>query len=213
MIAGLPYDAEIEYLEGTGTQYVDTGIIPFDHRAVVEFQRPSATSKVGYICAAYNINNCRFYPIFTYTEYEGKYFYISKPDNVHLYSKISDTQRHIVDYNSENHYCYFDGNYVGATTAMPSSNLTNSVMLWCIINNGEAQNISETRIFSVKLFDRIYNTLVCDLIPVRVGQVGYMYDRVTRKLFGNAGTGAFVLGPDVATPVMGLRNYPEPEDA
>lgn len=38
---------------------------------------------------------------------------------------------------------------------------------------------------------------------------GAMYDRVTRKLFGNAGTGAFVLGPDVATPVMGLRNYPE----
>ena len=25
---GLPYDAEIEYLEGSGTQYIDTGIIP-----------------------------------------------------------------------------------------------------------------------------------------------------------------------------------------
>lgn len=24
-----PYDAEVEYLESTGTQYIDTGIVPF----------------------------------------------------------------------------------------------------------------------------------------------------------------------------------------
>ena len=35
------------------------------------------------------------------------------------------------------------------------------------------------------------------MIPVRVGQVGYMYDRVSKTLFGNAGTDSFVLGPDV----------------
>ena len=35
-----------------------------------------------------------------------------------------------------------------------------------------------------------------DLIPVRVGQVGYMYDKVSRQLFGNSGTGNFILGND-----------------
>lgn len=39
--------------------------------------------------------------------------------------------------------------------------------------------------------------LVRDFSPVRVGSVGYMYDRVSGQLFGNGGTGAFVLGPDV----------------
>ena len=39
-------------------------------------------------------------------------------------------------------------------------------------------------------------TVVLDMIPVRVGNVGYMYDKVSRKLFGNAGTGYFILGPD-----------------
>ena len=34
-------------------------------------------------------------------------------------------------------------------------------------------------------------------IPVRVGQVGYLYDKVSGQLFGNQGTGAFVVGPDV----------------
>ena len=41
---------------------------------------------------------------------------------------------------------------------------------------------------------------VCDFIPVRVGSganaVGYLYDRVSGELFGNMGSGAFVIGPD-----------------
>jgi hypothetical protein len=38
--------------------------------------------------------------------------------------------------------------------------------------------------------------LVRDFIPVRVGNVGYMYDKVSGQLFGNSGTGNFILGPD-----------------
>lgn len=34
-----------------------------------------------------------------------------------------------------------------------------------------------------------------------------MYDRVSKKLFGNQGTGSFVLGPDVAKPIMGIWRY------
>lgn len=40
--------------------------------------------------------------------------------------------------------------------------------------------------------------LVRDFIPVRVGQVGYMYDKVSKQLFGNSGTGSFTLGSDVS---------------
>ena len=72
--------------------------------------------------------------------------------------------------------------------------------------DGTIGSIFVGRIYSAQITD---NTILArDLIPVRVGQVGYMYDRVSKKLFGNAGTGAFVLGPDVATPVIGLRRYP-----
>lgn len=42
-----------------------------------------------------------------------------------------------------------------------------------------------------------YNNLIMDLIPVRIGDIGYMYDKVSGKLFGNEGTGEFILGPDV----------------
>lgn len=41
------------------------------------------------------------------------------------------------------------------------------------------------------------NVLLYDLIPVRAGTTGYMYDRVSQTLFGNVGTGSFTCGPDV----------------
>ena len=43
----------------------------------------------------------------------------------------------------------------------------------------------------------IDNTLVLDFIPVRKNGVGYMYDSISGELFGNAGTGDFILGNDV----------------
>ena len=68
---------------------------------------------------------------------------------------------------------------------------------------GNLPETGQTRIYPVEITSD--SVLVRKVIPVRVGNVGYMYDRVTRKLFGNAGTGNFTLGPDVATPVMGIH--------
>ena len=41
------------------------------------------------------------------------------------------------------------------------------------------------------------NEIVCDLVPVRISEVGYMYDKVSKRLIGNAGNGKFILGPDI----------------
>lgn len=39
--------------------------------------------------------------------------------------------------------------------------------------------------------------LVEDVIPVRIGQTGYLYDKVSGELHGNMGDGTLTLGPDV----------------
>ena len=61
-----------------------------------------------------------------------------------------------------------------------------------------AKNFETTGIFAKFKPMQIYmnDILVRDLIPVRVGNTGYMYDKVSGQLFGNQGTGNFVLGPD-----------------
>ena len=61
---------------------------------------------------------------------------------------------------------------------------------------------SEIKMYSMQIYDKGVSadgTLVRDFIPVRVGDVGYMYDRVSGQLFGNAGTGEFIIGPDKTT--------------
>lgn len=66
-------------------------------------------------------------------------------------------------------------------------------------NNGATPwnpgSAGDDKLYSLSFKDSA-GTLVIDLIPVRVGTVGYMYDRVSGQLFGNQGTGAFVIGPD-----------------
>lgn len=54
------------------------------------------------------------------------------------------------------------------------------------------------------IYSRIYSfrmnkggEAVLNLIPVRIGDEGFMYDRVSGKLFGNSGDGRFIIGPDI----------------
>lgn len=51
------------------------------------------------------------------------------------------------------------------------------------------------RIYAVQITQG--TEIIMDLIPVRVGNVGYMYDKVSGELFGNDGSGEFILGKDV----------------
>ena len=50
------------------------------------------------------------------------------------------------------------------------------------------------RIYALKVY--IGGELALDLIPCRIESVGYLYDKVSKTFFANAGTNAFVLGPD-----------------
>ena len=72
--------------------------------------------------------------------------------------------------------------------------LDNSLSLFLFGVNGNTSINTNGRISSCKIYHS--GVLVRDYIPVRKGTVGYMYDRVSGQLFGNQGTGAFIIGPD-----------------
>ena len=55
----------------------------------------------------------------------------------------------------------------------------------------------------IAYFRFIGNTVLRDLVPVRVGQVGYLYDKISGRLFGSAvGSIPLVPGPDKAQPTI-----------
>lgn len=80
----------------------------------------------------------------------------------------------------------------------------NSIYLFGVHRNdfksGYAKNF---RVYYFKMYNS--GTLVRDFIPVRVGQIGYMYDKVSGQLFKNIGSGNFILGPDIANSIPKTR--------
>lgn len=63
-------------------------------------------------------------------------------------------------------------------------------------NRGSSADYGYIRLWSCKIYEG--NTLTMDLVPCRdSNNVGYLYDTVGNQLYGNAGTGSFVVGPDI----------------
>lgn len=192
----LPYDAEVEYLGFTGTQWINTGITgnrdttvtidlcPTTSSTMVAFgYRSSATSKnISVIVSTVNIivdfgnyNNTRLSAPYSanswYTVYDSR----SKREvtTVEDGTSVSDTRTYSKTFTTASTL------RIGYTGSTFPSGYTYFIGLVgkCVIANS--------------------STTVRDYIPVRVGQVGYLYDRVRGELFGNSGTGNFTLGPDV----------------
>ena len=87
----------------------------------------------------------------------------------------------------------------GTTADTGLSGNTIPFFLGCRNRNGSTDNPASMRIMSLnyKVFsDDAHTTLVeeYDFVPVRIGQTGYLLDKISRKLLGNAGTGDFTLG-------------------
>jgi hypothetical protein len=189
--SSLPYDAEIEFLESTGTQYIQ---LPLSVSSSSYFE-------VGGTVIALHPNNNK-YSIFG-----------SNPNQqmrAEFYSYYSST--------NENMYTSMVGgnsasggwrckvgektDFAISTTFVKLSEttrelirpLTDDITAFRIFASYENNNKYPIRICN--LYIKVGNVNVYDFIPVRVGNTGYMYDKVSGQLFGNAGTGSFTLGPD-----------------
>jgi hypothetical protein len=90
-------------------------------------------------------------------------------------------------------------NVNGTDYAISSANVSDNTYTQDIfgLNNKNSHNAEFKmvgRIYFIKFLE--LGEVKLDLIPVRVGTTGYMYDKVSETLFGNEGTSDFVLGPD-----------------
>lgn len=186
----LPYDTEVEYLESTGTQYIE---IPFGFyktdEIYMDFSLDSSMDSDKYMLAAktWNSNNNRFGL--------GRYRYL----NVGYGSAgTGSTQLTPNTQNDGNIHQWRYRNYLFEVVDLNLSiNVSN-------INFGGTT--TDLRLFfgynantkgKIAYYKQVKNGVtVIELIPVRVGQVGYMYDKVSGQLFGNNGTGSFILGND-----------------
>jgi hypothetical protein len=192
----LPYDAEVEFLESTGTQYIETGVIP-DWNTKLSVTT-AATATTEQFMGAIDANTDRFH----FSFYSAGLFRgcIGRQQ---IGMGSADQLIHTFTLDAPNNTVSEDGTSYSVSRA----GTVPSVSIWLFGRNSD--NPSYVRRIKVRIYScQIYQngTLVRDYIPVRKGTVGYLYDRVSGKLFGNAGTGDFVLGPDVV-PVEYIESF------
>lgn len=190
MNKALPYDAEVEWIESTGTQYIDTGIVISQTTAEVKcvFQLeftsiPRDTTTHLYIVSLPNLGvqvytaNLRMYNQYAISDiiYTGQEY---------LIETITTAKKRTIQINE-------------GTVALQNFNRDISGQHLYLLGNKEfglnGRNSKAKHQFYKVFFDDV---LMLDLIPVRKRNVGYMYDKVSGELFGNAGTGQFILGQD-----------------
>ena len=204
-----PYDAEVEWLESTGTQWIDTGItaainllVEFSF-AIVEYETDPSTG-TNYIFGDLNATRNGFY--FSPSTVTNKYSccVMSTPNATYdegVTVQI-DTAWHYVmaDSTRSAGSVRLDGIYLKSNVASTEAhNTPHTFYLFALHNSSGDVTIgaaSRRRISSFKVTDTTTNQVIQDLIPVRKDGVGYMYDKVTGTLLANQGTGAFLYGKD-----------------
>lgn len=185
-----PYDAKIEYLESDGSQFIDTGIIPTSNTGI-GIVITNGTNKDNYFCGLRNdIGNTRWC-IGTSLRLYAAY------GNVIDTAAVGRPTGLISCYLNYLNSKKFTSDFLPQEYALPQLGFTPLYNIRLFGSAGVAAGYTrwKGRIHRVKISND--DLIIMDLIPVRVGNVGYMYDKVTRTLLGNNGSGEFILGGDI----------------
>lgn len=172
----MPYDAEIEYLESNGTQYIDTLLYGNENTEVqIDFIATSINAPVGF-SRGDNTNGINIYVAVGSSRFGNRTV---------DYSFASNTRYNVIF--KDGHFIVNDVDKI-FTASSPFTTPTTLTIF-------KTNNYFSGKVYSAKIIQN--GSVVMDLIPVRIGQVGYMYDKINNKFLGNEGTGDFVLGNDV----------------
>ena len=182
-----PYQRRLVYLESTGTQYIDTGIVATATAGVDITAMATGTGSNGFFFAGGGTEGGDEFSCYTWNRIEYHRFGRSVPTpNIVLTLKavyrivaigndITVTKDGAADYSGT----------IDAATATPG----NDPVYLFALNRGTISP-GTCRIYSCKFYDG--NTVVGDFIPVMDwNDVPCMYDNVSKALFHNIGTGTF----------------------
>ena len=197
----LPYDARIEYIQSSGTQYINTLYYPNNNTRVVCDMQIVDDSQYGRLFGCSSGSEWNSAPSIQ-INYED---YVSGSLGATCGNQTTWSRSSSVTGDYDRH------NYELSNTSLCRDNVqvvslsgdtfqcTGSLAIFSHNKGGtissDGQEFSRAKLYSFKIYEN--GNLARDFIPVRVGSVGYLYDNVSKTLFGNSGTGQFALGQDM----------------
>lgn len=177
---------ELEYLQSSGTQYIDTGIKPNqDTRIVVKANLSTSTSIYGTVESG---------KLFNMTGGgSGMYYYWSDQDQSVITNYFNQT--HV--YEQDKNICRVDGNLYHTYTYKTWQATTNIYLFGRNSGSNTLNDAGTVQIYSCQIYDT--GNLVRNFVPCKnpSGTIG-MYDLVENKFYANAGSGSFSAGTFVS---------------
>ena len=185
---------ELEYIESTGTQYINTGLnasagykvtsellSTYASTWILFWGRQTTTSGANSDFIGYGNRTTMIIASYGGVQFGDIIFSLNAWHTVEGSSVTGDR------------YLKVDGTKV--TNAGTGANSGLNMYLFGINNAGNPNNYSKIKVKYFQIYDSS-NVLVRDFIPCinPSNQVG-MYDLVSKQFFGNSGTGSFIAGP------------------
>ena len=188
----------IEYLESTGTQWIDTRVIPNNNTGMIidYYATRSEKPRIAYI----RENSFYFGISENSTEINANINIMRGTQIIRVGSLYgAGTGRYKINIDKTNVSITSPDNSI-TTVTFDSSQIQHqynySLLLFTSNLDGNIviNDTANIKIYSCKFYDN--NVLVRDFIPVLdKNGVPCMYDKVEKKFYYNAGTGQFVAGP------------------
>ena len=187
----------IEYLESTGTQYIDTGYHPNQDTGIkTKVKINSSNTGEGYLFGSGESSNNRTFECFSWENkiefnYYDRYVFSPtvKPEDV----IIINWNKNIIKYSINNIVqTTIIGTY--ATFFSPYQMRIFAITRPTSISRPSATG--KIKMYYLQIYDN--NALVRDFIPVLdYNGTPCMYDKVEQKFYYNQGTGQFIAGPAI----------------
>lgn len=196
-MSGLPSGyTQLEYIQSTGTQYINTDVDvnaqTYDKLEIsADVLYPSLSS------AYYMVHGCSGSGVIYYfgiNNSNGAVVYgPGTSDQTTALRAAANTRYSIVFSVAEKYYQFGSNAAVSITPAAPSGN---SKFYLFAYNKGASHDCHAERLYSAQI--KSDGTLVRDFVPCKnvSGAVG-LYDTVKGQFYANAGTGTFTAGPEI----------------
>ena len=185
--SGIPEEyQEVKYIESTGTQYIDTGLVPsVNHSFSIKFS-------VGYLgnCVAFGSRTSGNYA----SSLNQIYLNVTNNNEIKLFN-IFGTNDLVLNDNVEANTVFTYKNIQNNNFQLSSP--SQPYYIFTLNNMGSPSTISNIKMYYFKIYDN--NILVRDFVPCyrKSDNVIGLYDKVNSVFYTNAGTGTFLKGNDV----------------
>lgn len=191
---------QLEYIESTGTQYIDTGIIPTQGTSVeIDFQYINLLADTALFGIWEDPWNALLYHC---TLYNDKWYfgsYDTDDGNIDWINGSPDNQRYTVKIDGLGNL-YQNNVLLKQNSELTTYETTLPIYIFARNNGNSASNLASIRCFGARIYSN-EGVLLRDYIPcLNINNIAGLFDLITKTFYSSQGEDNFLYGLKISLP-------------